>query len=1083
MRILEVRLHNLNSLYGPWRIDFTDPAFAESGIFAVGGPTGAGKSTILDAICLALYGRTPRLGRVGGDNEIMSRGSGECGAEVRFVSQKGEFRSVWTQRRAHKRPDGALQQAKHEIHEIAADGSARLLTAKMSETAARVEAATGMDFDRFTRSMLLAQGGFAAFLNAAPDARAPVLEQITGTEIYSRISKRVHERKQAEERKRELLLAEQRGIALLVPEEEAALSTELASGGEEERGLAAAHAATGAALAWHRGMACLSRELADIAGEEDKLAAAAEDFRPDRDRLEAAERAVALGAPFAALAAARARQRDDQKQLRAQESALPVLVAADEQGAADLASAETALGRVRAELETAVPLFGEMRALDRNLFERRKALTEAKQALAETTARLEGERRRYGAALAKRESLQADARKLADFRETHAADAWLAGGLAGVEEQAKALTARQEERHKGEAERKRTETALAKTATALERCRKASAQCREVLASEARKLVEAKEELARLLAGRELREYRAEKEACLREMALLARIAELEEHRRKLEDGKPCPLCGATAHPYAEGNVPQADAVETRLADLTRIIDAAEAGEAAIRQMEAAQVKAQSALAETEMRELAADRDRAAAEAALADMQNRLTALEAAAEAGLADLADRLRPLGVAGIPENGLPHMLAGLRERLAAWQDKEREQAAIDRELAAVNNEITRLEGVIGAQHEALSERRERYERDREELAACERERLARFGDREPDAEEERLKTALSAAEAAEQAARARRDAARETWTQARAQLDALSTRIAEAAPELARLEAEFAARLPDSGFADEAAFLAARLPEAERSTLKERAAVLERRGAELAAMRRDREAKLAAEQSRNLSPESPETLEPRLLEEEAALSALRERLAGIRARLADNGAAKAKNAEKLAAIAAQEAEWLRFKNLHELIGSADGKKFRNFAQGLTFDLMIAQANRQLEKMSDRYLLVRDAAEPLVLNVIDNWQGGQVRGVKNLSGGESFLVSLALALGLSAMSSRNVRVDSLFLDEGFGSLDEDSLETALETLAGLRAEGKLIGVISHVPALHDRIPTRIRVAPLSGGRSRIEGPGCSGE
>ena len=199
MRILEVRLCNLNSLYGPWRIDFTAPAFAESGIFAVGGPTGAGKSTILDAICLALYGRTPRLGRISGDNEIMSRGSGECAAEVRFASQKGEFRCVWTQRRAHKKPDGPLQPPKHEIHEIAADGSARLLTAKLLETAARVEAATGMDFDRFTRSMLLAQGGFAAFLNAAPDERAPVLEQITGTEIYSRISKRVHERKQAEE--------------------------------------------------------------------------------------------------------------------------------------------------------------------------------------------------------------------------------------------------------------------------------------------------------------------------------------------------------------------------------------------------------------------------------------------------------------------------------------------------------------------------------------------------------------------------------------------------------------------------------------------------------------------------------------------------------------------------------------------------------------------------------------------------------------------------------------------------------------------------------------------------------------------
>ncbi|MCK7509844.1 MAG: hypothetical protein MZV70_41315 [Desulfobacterales bacterium] len=160
--------------------------------------------------------------------------------------------------------------------------------------------------------------------------------------------------------------------------------------------------------------------------------------------------------------------------------------------------------------------------------------------------------------------------------------------------------------------------------------------------------------------------------------------------------------------------------------------------------------------------------------------------------------------------------------------------------------------------------------------------------------------------------------------------------------------------------------------------------------------------------------------------------------------------------------------------------LIGSGDGKKFRNFAQGLTFELMVAQANRQLQKMSDRYLLVRDGDEPLELNVIDNYQAGELRSTKNLSGGESFIASLALSLGLSGMASRTVRVDSLFLDEGFGTLDEDALETALETLSGLQQEGKLIGIISHVPALKERIGTQIQVEAGSAGRSGLSGPGC---
>ena len=163
-----------------------------------------------------------------------------------------------------------------------------------------------------------------------------------------------------------------------------------------------------------------------------------------------------------------------------------------------------------------------------------------------------------------------------------------------------------------------------------------------------------------------------------------------------------------------------------------------------------------------------------------------------------------------------------------------------------------------------------------------------------------------------------------------------------------------------------------------------------------------------------------------------------------------------------------------------LHELIGSADGKKYRNFAQGLTFEVMIGHANRQLRKMTDRYLLIRDETQPLDLNVVDSYQAGEIRSTRNLSGGESFLVSLSLALGLSQMASKNVRVDSLFLDEGFGTLDEEALDTALQTLAGLQQDGKLIGVISHVPALRERISARIQVSSRTGGRSVIEGPGC---
>lgn len=193
----------------------------------------------------------------------------------------------------------------------------------------------------------------------------------------------------------------------------------------------------------------------------------------------------------------------------------------------------------------------------------------------------------------------------------------------------------------------------------------------------------------------------------------------------------------------------------------------------------------------------------------------------------------------------------------------------------------------------------------------------------------------------------------------------------------------------------------------------------------------------------------------------------------------RLADNERLRQEQRVLVERIEQQERVFEQWSALQELIGSADGKKFRNIVQQMNLELMVAHANRQLVKMTDRYLL-EVGNGTLELNIRDNYQAGELRSTKNLSGGESFLVSLALALGLSQMASRTTRVDSLFLDEGFGTLDEDALDTALSTLASLQQRGKLIGIISHVQGLKERVPTQIEVLPIGGGRSRILGPGC---
>ena len=175
---------------------------------------------------------------------------------------------------------------------------------------------------------------------------------------------------------------------------------------------------------------------------------------------------------------------------------------------------------------------------------------------------------------------------------------------------------------------------------------------------------------------------------------------------------------------------------------------------------------------------------------------------------------------------------------------------------------------------------------------------------------------------------------------------------------------------------------------------------------------------------------------------------------------------------------AIAKQSSYLAQWQIMNKMIGSQDGKSYRNFAQAMTFDQLLFEANRYLSKMTDRYVLIREGTLDIVVE--DQWQGGQRRTVKNLSGGESFMVSLALSFGLSSLSSGNLRVDSFFLDEGFGSLDESSLAMVMDALSSMMEDGKMIGIVSHVPALADRIPLKIEVVS-KGEKSFLRGIGLS--
>ncbi len=1230
MRILSVRIRNLNSLSGDWTIRMDGPEYEAGGIFAITGPTGAGKSTILDAICLALYGRTPRLDKVTkSSNEIMSRQSAECMAEVCFRTLRGEFRCSWSQNRAGKRLSGNLQPPRHKLY----DREGRAVAEKTTDVAAAVEELTGMDFQRFTQAMLLAQGRFASFLLADGDERAPLLEQITGTAVYSDISRAVHERTREEKLKLDALAEELAAHAVLSEEEEAALLREKGALQAEAASLSLREQALRADMARIEKAEALAREAKELESETEAWQREEETFAPGRARLLLARRAAGLAGTLEALDIRREEQKRDEEKSAALGGELPRLEEQERQAGLSLAGAVAALEENRRGVEKAREEWKRMREADTALAARRRDLEDF---LAEVTSRRDALSRAAadrGREKAEHRREEAGLAALQEKAERLAADAALVETV-GVLQERLALLEKEEALLAEEGKKLALGAAsLEKKSAALAEGKNAALALQKRMTAADTALNEARKAFAALLSGKDLAFWRArqkeltarcaalekaheaalareshlgradaltEKERALaldvqKEEALLAagrealaaarraaalqeKIRSYEEERRALIEGSPCPLCGSLHHPFAletPALPPETDDVEQRQQALETLAaalaghrrDAVHAAEARREAAEAAQKETQrlhgalcalspvleAALSphpaasaapaeawENEILAALARKDAALppllkrlleqSSPALAETSALLRTLDARQEAGLAlaEEADRLRReceaaqravqekeaaflsekagldalagetarrreeadkagralglevrrFGESGETTQDLRRAVAALLSRRDAYaallEEKKRASLALAERLRLL---AVAEQSLRAARQEWLSATLSRREREKA-LAAEEAARRALFGGRLADEEEEAAAKSLRAMEEDTEKRRKALEAASRALAESRSARAALVARMRQRASALQDMEKALSERLAAEGFADEAACKSALLAEEALERLVQTEQSLAERAAGLQARRLALEERMREDD--DPIPSREETTQA--LEETARLreEALR-RFGSLQERLNANSARKRQAELCRRKTAEQAALCRRWAALNELIGSADGKKFRNYAQELTFRRLILMANRQLAAMTDRYLLTPCRDEALTLNVIDRYQADAVRSSRNLSGGESFLVSLALARGLAQMAGRNVRVDSVFLDEGFGTLDEQALQTALDMLASLRQKGKMIGIISHVQAVRERVATQIRVTPAGNGKSRISGPGVS--
>ena len=1079
MKILQLRFKNLNSLAGEWTIDFTSPEYTSDGIFAISGPTGAGKSTIMDAICLALYGKTPRLKIISqNSNEIMSRHTGECFSEVVFETQKGQFRCTWSQTRAGKKSAGRLQPCKHEIADCLSE---KIIESGMRSVATVVEDRTGMDFGRFTQSMMLAQGGFAAFLQADPEKeRAPILEQITGTEIYSEISILVFDRRRNESLKLEKLKSETEGIIILNQEEEKLVNLELLEKQIIEKELGFKRANLDRSVQWLNGIETLKKELDIIDQETNIHSIALNDFDSDRLILQNGLKASELEVEFTLLSTNRTVQEKElltlsELQLRVPQQKINL----------DLAvglhtERNNSLVHIKKMAVTEFDQIKIARTLDIQIAEKEGTINRAKNRhgdLLSTKIRKINEKKSLqGKVLTSGKHLGS----VEDYLARNVNDEQLVSELTGIREKLSNLGVARAAADSLFNELKKSE-ALFRVADEAYIVRESFMQNYIKQHSEIlEKITASNQTLNQFLADRPLREYRLDLAYLNKEMIYLQKIVTLEIERKHLEDSQPCPLCGSLDHPFAQGNIPEVEDTVKKINELTLFIEKAEKSEEQIKIFENDEKRIGAKVISSNLEVQAAKNHKESCEKNI--IQNTVYQKNAAdySITLLKSYLLLLKPFGITELENINPSATITALETRLNNWQTQQKQKTEIQDQISILNSNIETINVLIKSAGENLKIQLNEIIKFKSELNKTMNSRIELYGAKNPDTEEARINGLIEIAERAERMASDKVKELTGEFDRLSLQVVELSKNTANRGEELQSGEVAFQKSLRSAGFEHEPAFAACRLIKDRKDQLSKYASVLDLKSAELETRKKDREDRLILEKAKELTESDIGVLIVQQTEMGESISAVIKDIGAKTQQLEDNAKAREKFSQIRLLIEKQKIEFYRWDSLSNLIGSADGKKYRNFAQGLTFEIMVSHANAQLIKLTDRYLLVRDREQPLDLNVIDNYQAGEVRSTKNLSGGETFIVSLALALGLSKMASKKVRVDSLFLDEGFGTLDEDTLEIALETLASLRQDGKLIGVISHVAALKDRIATKILVEKVSGGRSRLSGPGC---
>ena len=1133
MKFLQLEILNLASLdkQGGEVINFEEGALGESTIFSIVGPTGSGKSTLLDAICLALYNRAPRYPRKKGDknqnieifgeadaNEnnrlaptdsrnILTRGKKEGYSKLTFLANNGSiYRSEWHVRFQRVR----YENAKTALYKITRNGEQ--LTEEIADWN-ELPNIIGLDYDQFLRTVLIAQGSFANFLTAKENERYELLEKLIGCEeTYTNIATEIKKAKDQAVDAYNQMTASVEAVKqnLLNDEELAQLQEEIARLEKTEKELDSQLQAISKDLQWYEENDKQTKQIAIYQADMEQAANATKDIQAQILRLQLHDEVQ----PAVNLLQEVERQiqsiHEQEEEILKSEAAMKSKVVGITKSEHTLSYLKEVVYKAQEQLEKTLPIIAEARALKTKMEAAMPNMTEKKEALelaqkenqsaqrdveenARNIKKWEAETEKANLALKTTKEEIAKQKQVLHEATQVAEQAW---------EKEKNKTAGQNieelQSHKSAAEKKLQDVQQAiKVVAHLDSATTEKQKNEERIQFLGKRNAKIDEALGKLTI-----EALTQETQTLRNAYTLMVSEKWEIHRANLTEGKPCPLCGSTTHPYHTDNR-QFEEATTELSQLLK------AKEDLLKQQQKQEkdLSGERKQNDGEVQTLQKQQEKLSGEIASYEEDWKVLIAQypkiPKAEAELKSLLPIYEDKAKDASSKLSLFNKIQKKIERLTQLKDKAvKDEAAYESKASVILNNAQESASTCAtklAEHKALTinlisqqkSKEEAYEKAlqtwnsaRKEMEEWQAQYKQILNGEEPDAAEQRLTAAKDEATKAADNQNENINKLKAELANSKGSHQTMLSQDKTMKENLQKKEKELDLWIEEYNKLLEEKNIEPRL--IDRNTIREMLHSAE----DWNAIRREKDEKEKAVASTTALYQSAEKTHQQHLEQQPAQT--RDALLAIQQEYQERSqrneliAANAKmqnhqeavkqlgdKAEALQLVTLEKDDWTA---ITDAIG-ADGKTLRKIAQCYTLSFLIAHANQEIRKFNSRYEL-QQVKHSLGIRVIDHDRADDIRDTTSLSGGETFIVSLGLALGLSALSSRNISFENLFIDEGFGTLDPDTLATVIDSLAMLQSsQGKKVGVISHTDTMSERITTQIRIIKNgNSGSSHIE-------